>query len=261
MLEYLEEEGQSIEPTYYVPTVPLALINGADGIGTGWSTDVPPFNPRDIVANLRGRMAGRPFERMHPWFKNFRGEVQPNGKGYTVKGVYKVVGDNELEITELPVKKWTRDYKSFLEELAEKEKVDEISEYHTENRVHFIVGIPGVCGLADSALEKNFKLSSSLATSNLVLFSSTGQIRRYADEREILEEFYSVRETLYQRRKDYLIRKLRKEHALLENKVRFILGVIEDEIRVQKKRRKEVVAMLSDKGFATITEINAILGE
>lgn len=53
VLNYLEEEGQSIEPDYYMPILPLSLVNGAEGIGTGWATYIPCYNPRDIIDNLK----------------------------------------------------------------------------------------------------------------------------------------------------------------------------------------------------------------
>ena len=71
VLNFLEEEGQSIEPSYYLPIAPLSLINGADGIGTGWSTSIPMFNPSDVVENLRRMMDGTEPRRMHPWYKGF----------------------------------------------------------------------------------------------------------------------------------------------------------------------------------------------
>jgi len=61
VLNYLEEEGQSIEPDYYLPIIPMSLVNGAEGIGTGWSTFIPCHNPRDIVSNLKRMMKGEPY--------------------------------------------------------------------------------------------------------------------------------------------------------------------------------------------------------
>lgn len=71
LLNYLEEEGQSIEPDYYLPIIPLSLVNGAEGIGTGWSTNIPCHNPRDIVRNLQRMMRGETYQQMHPWYKGF----------------------------------------------------------------------------------------------------------------------------------------------------------------------------------------------
>lgn len=71
VLDYLNEDGATIEPTWYMPTLPMLLVNGSDGIGTGWSSSVPNYNPSDIIANLRRKMAGEPMERMMPWFRGF----------------------------------------------------------------------------------------------------------------------------------------------------------------------------------------------
>ena len=59
----------------YIPLLPMVLVNGAEGIGTGWSTSIPNYNPRDIVANLRRLLAGEPLEPMHPWYKGFKGAI------------------------------------------------------------------------------------------------------------------------------------------------------------------------------------------
>lgn len=72
LLTYNVEDGHRIEPEYYMPTVPLILINGADGIGTGWSTSIPNYNPADVVENLRRMMRGEELQPMSPWFRGFK---------------------------------------------------------------------------------------------------------------------------------------------------------------------------------------------
>merc|ERR1719159_652531 len=115
--KYLIEEGQSIEPPFYVPVIPTVLVNGADGIGTGWSSSVPNYNPRDIVANLQRLLKGEKVEEMHPWYAGFTGTVQHTPKGYEIGGKIAKTGPKTIEISELPIKVWTQDYKSFLQEM------------------------------------------------------------------------------------------------------------------------------------------------
>ena len=118
---YLNEEGMSIEPDFYAPVIPMVLANGAEGIGTGWSTLIPQFSPLDLVENLKSKLGNdRPFKRMLPWYRGFSGSVSFNAdsKTYNFAGTYSVRLPDRLEITELPIKKWTRDYKVFLESLA-----------------------------------------------------------------------------------------------------------------------------------------------
>ena len=108
-----------IEPEHYLPILPLVLVNGADGIGTGWSTSIPNYNPRDLMANIRRLLADEEQERMHPWYRNFEGEIMEEVvKGevrYHIKGKYEIQDETTLVITELPLRSWTTDYKEFLE--------------------------------------------------------------------------------------------------------------------------------------------------
>lgn len=165
--------------------MPLSLVNGAEGIGTGWSTSIPAFNPRDIVENLKRLMTkSGPYQMMFPWYKGYTGVIEqtsPQSRNFTVRGVYRILEEDgdELEITELPISKWTRDYKNFLEELATKDEVEEIREYHQENRVHFVIKVPKLQEIANSgpeAIEKKFKLTTSISANNYVLFNHEGKI-------------------------------------------------------------------------------------
>jgi DNA topoisomerase-2 len=75
-----------------------------------------------------------------------------------------------------------------------------------------------------------------------------------------MEEFFGLRKTLYERRKDYMLAKLLKDFEMLSNKVRFINGIIKEEIKLNNKKRQVVIQMLKAKGFKTVTELDAILG-
>ena len=104
-------------------------------------------NPRDVIDRLKKMMKADHIERLKPWYKGYQGTIEvcenSNGKEYYVNtGTYNVVDDELLEITELPIGKWTRDYKNYLEELASKDEIEDIREYHQENRVHFELHIP-----------------------------------------------------------------------------------------------------------------------
>jgi len=88
LLNYLYEEGSKIEPEFYVPIIPMCLVNGAEGIATGYSTNIPQYNPRDIIEGLIKRMEGHRFKKLSPWYKGWTGEFRekPNEQGYTVHG-------------------------------------------------------------------------------------------------------------------------------------------------------------------------------
>jgi DNA topoisomerase-2 len=119
--EYLEEDGSRVEPKWYIPIVPMVLVNGAHGIGTGWSTDVPCYNPVDVIDWLEGRIQGTATSSLlRPWFRGFKGTVVAEGPGkFSVYGLSTIEADKGVvRITELPPGVWTQDYKEFLQTAA-----------------------------------------------------------------------------------------------------------------------------------------------
>ena len=119
VLDYLEDEGMRIQPQHYAPVVPMVLINGNAGIGTGWSSFVPNYNPRDVVSNLRRLINNEETEPMHPWYRGFQGSIEwdDKKKRYTVCGCWSRIDDEWIEITELPIGTWTQSYKNALEQM------------------------------------------------------------------------------------------------------------------------------------------------
>lgn len=128
LLTYNTDEGSPIEPVFYVPIIPMVLVNGAKGIGVGWSSDVPQYNPSDIIRNLRHKIHDEPMEDMKPWYAGFVGKIIPvqvvkNGVNQPIVkwetwGKVTKLDDTTIEISELPVGVWTYDYKKFLEGLV-----------------------------------------------------------------------------------------------------------------------------------------------
>eukprot|EP00051_Salpingoeca_urceolata_P016686 m.223370 g.223370 ORF g.223370 m.223370 type:complete len:1511 (+) comp18752_c0_seq2:97-4629(+) len=256
LLEYLTDDGQSIEPTWYMPILPLVLVNGSDGIGTGWSSTVPNYNPRDIVANLRRAMRGLDMEPMTPWYKGFKGEItQVNPNKFQVRGILEKIDDETISITELPVRTWTQSYKEFLEGLLSAEKtpsqIKDYKEHHTDTTVAFtVIMTPEQMAAAEAkGLYKFFKIESSLSTTNMTLFDSEGRIRKYESVQDIIGDFFSLRLKFYQKRKAWLGDQLTMEWTKLDNKVRFILAVIDGSLVISNRKKKELLKELQTKGY------------
>lgn len=273
VLSYLEEEGLSIEPQWYCPILPMVLVNGAEGIGVGWSTSIPNYNPRDVIRNIRKMLRGQSMEDMHPWYKGFMGSIEPSEKEdgkYEVTGVITKTNDTTVEVTELPIKSWTQNYKEFLEENMSKDGkkgeesetlIEDFKEHHSESSVHFEITMSaGKLKEAEAnGLEKTFKLKSSLSTSNMVLFDAEGKIAKYNTALDILKEFCRLRRQMYQKRKDYLVAKLTREAEILSNKARFILMVVKGELEIRRKKKAELLTELKKLKFTPMSELDAIM--
>lgn len=270
IVDYLEDDGQKIEPRYYVPIIPMILVNGADGIGTGWSTSVPNFNPRDIIANIRRYIKGEPMQTMHPWYRGFTGDIEPNDKGgYDFVGRVAQTGRGYVEMTELPIRKWTLDYKEFLQEMlpaAKKDARDEgitiedIKEYHTESTVHFVCKMSEralSCAL-DVGLERAFRTRQGRSTDNMMLFNSESKIQKYDTALNVMQEFCALRVLFYDRRKQYLLGKLTVEKLILENQCKFLDQVCKNKLKVAKKKKSVLINELNSKKFQTMEKIQKI---
>ncbi|KAH1289804.1 DNA topoisomerase 2 [Aspergillus fumigatus] len=262
LLTYNEDDGKKIEPEVYVPVVPMILINGADGIGTGWSSSIPNYNPEDIVDNLKRLMDGQPVKPMQPWFRGFTGEVTAlGGDRFKFSGIVKETGDKEVEITELPIRTWTQDFKDKLEEIIKAEKtpsfIKDYKDYNTHTKVHFVIQMDekNLQSAREEGLEEKFKLSKTIATTNLVAFDPEGRITKYASVDDILKEFYAVRLKFYERRKQYQLNELQKELDKLTNQARFVQMIIDGDLVISKKKKPALVAELKKHGFKAFPKV------
>jgi len=208
LLTYNTDDDRQIEPELYVPVVPMVLINGADGIGTGWSSNIPNYNPEDIVSNLKRMMDGEEAVPMQPWFRGFKGEVTAAGTDrFKFSGIIHKISETEVKITELPIRTWTQDFKDKLEEIIKAEKIPsfikDYKDYNTHKDVHFEIQMEEkhLAAAVEEGLEEKFKLTKTIATSNLVAFDAEGRITKYASVEDILKEFFNVRLKFYEKRK------------------------------------------------------------
>ncbi|KAL8734333.1 MAG: hypothetical protein Q9166_001531 [cf. Caloplaca sp. 2 TL-2023] len=262
LLTYNTDDEHTIEPEMYVPVVPMILINGADGIGTGWSSSIPNYNPEEIVENLKLMMVGEPMKPMVPWFRDFKGPVTPLGQDrYKFSGIIRQTGANEIEVTELPIRMWTQDFKDKLVDIIKAEKtpsfIKDYDDYNTHLKVHFIVRIEEkyMQAVLKEGLEEKFKLSKTLATSNLVAFDPEGRITKYATVEDILKEFYGVRIKFYERRKSHMLSEMTKDLEKYTNQMRFIQMIIDGQLIVSKKRKVDLVKELKAKKFKAISKV------
>ncbi|KAG4982547.1 hypothetical protein JHK87_027296 [Glycine soja] len=259
LLEYLNEDGRCIEPTWYIPVIPLVLVNGSEGIGTGWSSYIPNYNPRDIIANVRRLLSGETMVPMDPWYKGFKGTIErsPKEGGYIVNGSVEEINEHNFRITELPIRKWTQDYKQFLESITDGSPnvkdplIDDFRQNGDDATVNIEVRmkLEKIVGIMQEGLLKKFKLTSSISTNNMHLFDAEGKIKKYDNPEQILEEFFPLRLEYYERRKNHILNNLERLLLILDNKARFILGVVNGEIIVSNRKKADLLIELQQKGF------------
>lgn len=260
LLKFLDDDNQRIEPEWYLPILPMVLVNGCEGIGTGWSTKIPNHNPRDVVANLRSMMQGNEPKPMLPYYKNFRGQIIPAGDGrYVTVGNASILDGQKLEINELPIGTWTQTYKeNTLEPLLHggdkiKPVISDYKEYNTDTTVRFVISfLPGEFqSLSREAggFHRVFKLTSSLAITSMHSFDHVNCLRKYDTSMVILKEFFVLRMEYYEKRKVYLEGMMQAEADKLSNQARFIMEKCDRTLVVENKKRKVMIDELIKRGY------------
>ncbi|MCP9262278.1 DNA topoisomerase 2-alpha [Dirofilaria immitis] len=241
VLRFLFEENQRIEPEWYCPIIPTVLVNGAEGIGTAWSTKIPNYNPREIVNNMRRLIRG---EEPEPLMNR---DIFAVGNSS--------LSDDTIEITELPIRTWTQNYKeSVLESMLEGSDkqpplIQDFKEYHTDTTVKFVIKM-NASKLREAEMEglhKIFKLQTTINISSMVLFDPLGCLRRFSTVEEICKEFFEIRKKKYIERKAFQEGMLRAQSERLSNQARFILAKIKGEILIENKRKAAIVEQLVKK--------------
>ena len=285
ILNYQNDDGQQIEPEFYVPIIPMILVNGGIGIGTGYSTNIPQYNPNDIISickiicnaikltdisinsledieNINETIKILEINEITPYYLGFKGSiVKAEKNSYISRGIYKWIDDSTVEISELPIGSWTEDYKEFLENMIinNLNNLKYIENHYTSKNVKFVLHFnTNVRQSIEGNFDVLFKLQSSknLSINNIHLFNKDGVIQKYESAIEIIKEWAETRIVKYFERKNYQLKNLEKEAKVLSNKMRFILDVINGTIQIMNKKLSEVTQKLIELKYDPIVEEN-----
>jgi DNA topoisomerase-2 len=278
ILKYLNDDGTLVEPIFYAPIIPMILVNGSKGIGTGFSTDVMCYNPIQIIDYLLSKLADSGFVNTTdflPYYEGFGGSIEKiNESKFLIKGKYEKLGADKIRVTELPVGLWTENFKELLEELIEpttvnkdgKKQAPSIKDYDDMSRdttVDFTITFPKgkleelemtSCDNNCNGLEKLLKLFTTNTNTNMRLFDAKDKLKKYETVESIIDDYFVTRYEMYQTRKDFMIDALTKELVLLSNKARYIKENLDGTIDLRKKSKAQVSEMLKTKGYNMIDE-------
>lgn len=273
ILTYLNDDGTSVEPIFYAPIIPMVLVNGSKGIGTGFSTDIMCYNPIDIISYIQSKLKNETTNiDFIPYYEGFTGTIQKlSDDKFLIKGIYENVGVDKIRVTELPVGYWTEDFKELLEKLIDPgvdkdgKKIPAIvkdyEDMSKDTTVDFtITFVKGKLAELESSkgdygcngLEKILKLYTTNTTTNMHLFNSEDKLKKYETITSIIDDYFEVRLSMYETRKKYLIDALEKELVLLSNKARYIKENLDDTIDLRKKTKSQVIEMLESKHYDKI---------
>jgi len=262
ILDYLDDDGTLVEPIYYVPIIPMILVNGSKGIGTGFSTEILCYNPETIINYLCDYLQDKPLEYTFiPYYKGFKGSIKEiTEHKYLVSGCYEVKNNEYVYITELPIGSWTDDYKKYIETLISDPKSDVIdyNDLSTDTVVEFTIKFTknSVSKYNKEELEKLLKINTTLSTTNMNAFDNNECLKQFKNPVEIINSFIDIRKLYYKKRKDYIILKLEKTYLIYKNKCKYIYNILNDIIDLRKKSKNQIIGILNKYNFDIIDNDN-----
>ena len=259
LLEHVVDDGDVVEPKFYIPILPMILVNGCLGIGTGWSSSIPCYNPIDIIECIKiwldndgevllkdpddGTMLSM-IPEIKPWYRGFEGTIEKSDKKYITYGVINKNKD-KVEVTELPIGMWTDKFKETAEDWLVDKKIKNMKNYSTPKKVNFLI-TESDDGFSCNI--NNMGLYSYLHTTNMVLFNEKEQLKKYSID-EINNEFCIVRYKFYTKRKNHIISTIEKDLRHLGNKERFIQEIIDGKLKIMNIDEEVIIKELEKRKY------------
>lgn len=276
ILNYVDDDGVKVEPETYIPVLPMLLVNGSLGIGTGFSTDIPPFHPLHVVNQLRSRLRGEVESladvTLDPWWFGFKGLTMRQSPGvWSTHGNYSWDDAKfTVTITELPVGTWSKGYKEYLDGLldiegSETAPMKSFDDLYNDVDVKFVLYFDQnqYYGWKSdvTAFEKKFQLVNTHRSTNMVAFDVRNKLRKFANVGEILEHYYIARFQAYEARRQHQIGILEAQEIETDARARFIAAVIDERIVIARASDESIVAAIQKEKLPPIsapTESNSV---
>jgi len=256
ILNWLTDDGMAIEPQFYLPLLPIVLINGAQGMGTGYSTNILQYSPKQIRDAMIATLAGKKAKPLVPWFSGFTGTISSGeGAQWIIEGKYEIVNTTTIKITELPIGVYTLKYRDVLNALEDKGMIKTYDDNSTDEGIEFIVTVPReTTKLSHDQLMKAFKLTAR-STENIVVWNPEGKIQTFESADALLVWFTEYRLSRITDRIHWVISDLEVQLAWVVEQIKFIKHYISRAKAWADMTTDEIKLELEGKGFTQIDRL------
>ena len=256
ILSYLDDDGTIVEPIFYAPIIPMLLVNGSKGIGTGFSTDVMCYNPNEIVNYLKAKLRNEEYtQQFVPFYDGFTGTIEKISESkFMIRGKYETLATDKIRVIELPIGYWTDNFKEHLESLIETDQIKDYQDMSRDTNVDFtIVFSKGKLSELElvkldhgcNGVDKLLKLMTTHTTTNMHAFDAKDKLRKFEKVEEMIDMYFETRLDLYNERKKHQIVSLQGELKFLSNKAKYIQANLDGSIDLRKKSKEQVLQLLS----------------
>lgn len=252
LLENQVEEGNVIEPKFFLPIIPTVLLNGSSGIAVGFATNILNRNPLDLIDACVKVLDGKRVGKLLPWLKDYNGPIEQVGTSnqYIMRGQYQITNTTTVTVSELPPSVTFQKYEAHLNSLQDRGIIASYED-NSANGINYIIKFARAT--LTNLIEKD-KLDQTLKmieteTENLTCLDEHGKLLIFENIPQIVEYFTNFRLSFYLKRKSFLINKYNEELTYLSNRARFIKLIIDGKLKVNNVPRKEIILYLETNNF------------
>ena len=245
-------EGQYIEPKFLVPVFPVMFLNGTNGMSTGFSNEIQPRNPHDVIEYIKKKLNGidKPRMQLLPWFRNHTGKVAYNDELKRNESFGVIVKNNmtSYTVTELPIGIMYEKYVEFLDKLCDNGVIQDFNDKCDPKTDKILFEIRTTREFTrkhedERKLYEVFHLVKSLPET-LCCIDEENRVKEFSSIQEILDEFIKIRLSFYKKRKDWMLESMKNDLIKLASKYYFVYGIVNGTIIVSKRKKDNIVAQL-----------------
>jgi len=257
LLDYKEEEGESIEPKYFLPIIPTVLLNGSSGIAVGFASNVLNRDIKSIIDSCVRVIEGNKLSSIKPSLNEFTGEFiqdKENSKRWIIRGRFQKVNTSTVKISELPPSMTYEKYEEILDKLVDNKDIVSYDDNCKDN-VDYTIKFNRVTleSLDDTAIIKLLKLEES-STEIFTTLDEFGKLKIFETSEEIIEYFTKFRLNYYNIRKQHTLDKLNKELKVLSNRGRFIKAILDEKLKINNVSKTEIIDGIETLGLEKIDD-------
>jgi DNA topoisomerase-2 len=258
LLDSRFEEGEEIEPQFFLPVIPTVLLNGGSGIAVGFATNILNRNPIDLIDACLAHLDGKKTKVLKPWLRNFYGtftQDPENPKSWVIRGEYEIKNTSSVEVTEIPPSFTYEKYENHLNNLVEKGTITSYDDM-SSGRVHYVLKFNRQ-KLAELVRKKKLEETLKLIereTENLTMLDENGNLKIFNDPADIVSYFTDFRLAYYHKRKAKIIEKLTEELLTLTNKSRFIKSIIDQKLAINLRTKADLESDLRQMKFDKVND-------
>jgi DNA topoisomerase II len=257
LLEFKIEEGEEIEPYYFLPIIPMILVNGTQGIAVGFASNILNRNLKDVIKNCQRLLQDKSPLKIKPHLNSFTGdwiEDKENPLRWIIRGKFTIKNSNTLIVNELPPSMTYEKYELHLDKLVDENKIVSYDD-NCKDSINYVIKFKRgeLEKLSEVDVIKLLKLEES-QTENLTTLDHRGKLKLFSSITEIFEYFINFRLSFYEKRKELMLIKIKKEITIIDNRLRFISLIIDGKLKVNNVAKVDIIKKIEKEKFELVDD-------